>query len=248
MPNQITAIVLAGGQGTRLRSVVPDLPKPMAAVAGRPFLEHLLDYWIAQGVSHFILSVGYRREAIMNHFSTNYRGVPIDYSVEEEPLGTGGGLLLATRHLKKDDKAFLLLNGDTYFAVSLPALVDFAESRTGAWCLALFPTGDTERYMGLERDAHGNILNLGHKAGESTVLANGGVYWVATEHLRQLGFPIGQECSLESDILPKAMATGQRIVGQPSPGTFIDIGVPHDYRRAQTLLPGASPATEFNQN
>lgn len=247
MSERITAIVLAGGQGTRLRSVVPDLPKPMAAVAGRPFLEHLLDYWIAQGVGRFILSVGYRREAIMAHFGAHYRGVPIDYSVEEQPLGTGGGLLLATQYLR-DEPAFLLLNGDTYFAVTLPALVDFAESKAAAWCLALFPTEDTDRYMGLERDAHGNILDLGRKAGGSTVLANGGVYWVATGPLQQLGFSAGQECSLEADILPRAMATGQRIVGQPCPGTFVDIGVPHDYERAQTLLPGTNPATEFNQN
>lgn len=247
MSEPITAIVLAGGQGTRLRSVVPDLPKPMAAVAGRPFLEHLLDYWIAQGVSRFILSVGYRREVIMTHFGAHYRGIPIDYSVEEQALGTGGGLLLATRSLK-DEKAFLLLNGDTYFAVSLPALVDFAKIRAGAWCLALFQTEDTDRYMGLDSDAHGNIHDLGRKTSGSAILANGGVYWVSTEHLKQLGFPIGQECSLEADILPKAMATGQKILGHACPGTFVDIGVPHDYRRAQTLLQNASPAAESNQN
>lgn len=245
MPEAVTAIVLAGGQGTRLRSVVPDLPKPMAAVAGRPFLEHLLDYWIAQGVSRFILSVGYRRETIMAHFGAHYRDVPIDYSIEETPLGTGGGLLLATERLD-DEKAFLLLNGDTYFTISLPALTEFAEASAGAWCLGLFPTKDTDRYMGLATDAHGQILDLNCKASGSTVLANGGVYWVSTEHIAQLGFTAGQEYSLEADILPRAMATRQKIVGLPCSGIFVDIGVPHDYQRAQTLLPSANPVAEFN--
>ncbi len=247
MSERTTAIVLAGGQGTRLRSVIPDLPKPMAAVAGRPFLEHLLDYWIAQGVGRFILSVGYRHEVITTHFGAHYRGIPIDYSVEERPQGTGGGLLLATQHLD-NEKAFLLLNGDTYFAVDLPALINFAETHAATWCLALFLTTDTDRYMGLESDTHGNILHLGRKANDSTVLANGGVYWVATEPLKQLGFSAGQECSLEADILPRAIASGQKIVGQPHPGTFVDIGIPPDYGRAQTLLPRADPVTEFNPN
>ncbi|HEY4956213.1 MAG TPA: sugar phosphate nucleotidyltransferase, partial [Caldimonas sp.] len=84
-----SAIILAGGLGTRLRDAVPDLPKPMAPVAGRPFLAHQMDHWIAQGIDHFVLSVGYRAVAISNHFGDRYRGVPIDYVVEAAPLGTG---------------------------------------------------------------------------------------------------------------------------------------------------------------
>lgn len=246
MPEPITAIVLAGGQGTRLRSVVPDLPKPMASVAGRPFLEILLNYWIAQGVSRFILSVGYRREAIMDHFGTAYRGIPIAYAIEEQPLGTGGGLLIAIRQLLDDTKNVLLLNGDTFFAVALNELIAYAENQHSAWCLALFPTSHTERYMGVERDAQGRLQGLGRKADGGTVLANGGVYWLATKNLAQLGLETGQEYSLEADILPKALAAAQRIVGMPAEGTFIDIGIPDDYQRAQTLLSKAASANEFN--
>ena len=90
-----TAVILAGGLGTRLRSAVPDLPKPMAPVAGRPFLEHLLDYWIAQGINRFVLSVGYRHESIVDHFGVAYKSAELLYAIEETPLGTGGALLLA---------------------------------------------------------------------------------------------------------------------------------------------------------
>jgi hypothetical protein len=88
-----SAIVLAGGLGTRLRSAVPDLPKPMAPIAGRPFLAHQLDQWIAHGIRDFVLAVGYRHEAISDYFGAHYRGASIRYSVEATPLGTGGALL-----------------------------------------------------------------------------------------------------------------------------------------------------------
>ena len=109
-----SAVILAGGLGTRLRSVVSDVPKPMAPVGGRPFLEYQLEYWINQGISRFVLSVGYRHEAITEHFGSRYKGVELEYAVEEQPLGTGGGLLLAAEKLKQDTP-FLLLNKDTYF-------------------------------------------------------------------------------------------------------------------------------------
>src|SRR5262245_49936719 len=118
------AIVLAGGLGTRLRATIGDIPKPLAPVRGRPFLEYLLAYWIGQGVTSFILSVGYRSEMITGHFGASFRGAAIDYAVEDRPLGTGGGLLLATTRLAADDP-FLVLNGDTYFEVPLAALLKF---------------------------------------------------------------------------------------------------------------------------
>ena len=98
----ITAVILAGGLGTRLRSVVPDLPKPMAPVNGRPFLACQMDYWLQQGIQHFVLSVGYRHQSIMDYFGSNYCGSPVEYVVEDTPLGTGGGLLLAVEKLIKE--------------------------------------------------------------------------------------------------------------------------------------------------
>ena len=120
-----SAIILAGGLGTRLRSVVADMPKPMAPVNGRPFLEYLLDYWQNQGISHFIISVGYRHEIITGYFGARYKNATIKYAIEKTPLGTGGGFLLASDHLG-DDRTFLLLNGDTYFPINLASLEKFA--------------------------------------------------------------------------------------------------------------------------
>src|SRR3989344_1539678 len=94
-----TAIVLAGGLGSRLKAVVPDVPKPMAPVNGRPFLEYLIDYWTGQGIDRFILSVGYKREIIGRHFASRHQGIAMDYAVEDRPRGTCGGLLLALKHL-----------------------------------------------------------------------------------------------------------------------------------------------------
>src|SRR5215217_5792510 len=108
------AVILAGGFGTRLREAVPRVPKPMAPIAGRPFLEYQMDYWIEKGITEFILSVGYRSEAIMTHFGDRYKKSLLRYVVEHAPLGTGGGVLKAVDECRIT-APFLLLNGDTYF-------------------------------------------------------------------------------------------------------------------------------------
>lgn len=230
-----TAIVLAGGLGTRLRSVVPNLPKPMAPIGGRPFLEYQFDYWIAQGVSRFVLSVGYRHEVIVDYFGSNYKGAKIDYVIERMPLGTGGGLLLAAEKLG-DDAAFLLLNGDTYFAADLKVLIACSQANDADWCFSLFRANEKGRYMGMGVSPQGQITSLKSGAGHPGHLANGGVYWVHPRALLGGRFAPGDKVSLEDDIVPAAMASGQRLFGIEFPGTFIDIGVPDDYHHAAALL------------
>jgi D-glycero-alpha-D-manno-heptose 1-phosphate guanylyltransferase len=231
-----SAIVLAGGLGTRLRSAVPDLPKPMAPVAGRPFLAHQLDQWIAQGIQDFVLAVGYRHEAISHYFGTHYCGASIRYSVEATPLGTGGALLNAAR-LLADDKRFLLLNGDTYFDVALPTLADFAVRHDADWCFSLFVASEPGRYMGMTVDADGRISAL--KSDDQTPgrLANGGVYLVHPRALRSMSNPAQEPLSLENDLFPAWLAQGKRFLGMALDGRFIDIGLPHDYHRAADVLP-----------
>ena len=228
-----SAIILAGGLGTRLRSAVPDLPKPMAPIAGRPFLAHQMDHWIAQGVSHFVLSVGYRHEAISGFFGRRYRGAALDYVIETTPLGTGGALLLAAVQLPPDEPA-LLLNGDTYFDVVLPELEAHSRRLTAHWCFALFRNTDPARYMGVGVGADGRITAL---RSPDAPLANGGVYLFKPSALQDLTLEPGRAVSLENDIFPQLMARGQRFAGLECPGAFIDIGVPHDYQRAATVLP-----------
>jgi D-glycero-alpha-D-manno-heptose 1-phosphate guanylyltransferase len=231
----VTAIILAGGLGTRLRSVVLDLPKPMAPISGRPFLEHQLDYWIKQGVSNFVLSIGYRHEVIVDHFGNRYKDAELDYVIEKTPLGTGGGLLLAAEKVNQDEP-FLLLNGDTYFAMDLKTLIKFSLTNDADWCFSLFRTREEGRYMGMEISPQGRITSLKSGTGRPGRLANGGVYLVNPRALIRERFSPGDKVSLEDDMFPTAMAVGQRLMGMEFPGVFIDIGVPEDYHRASNLL------------
>ena len=234
--NRITAaVILAGGLGTRLRSEVPELPKPMAPVAGRPFLEHLIEYWVKQGISRFVLSVGYRHEAISGYFGTSFLGARIDYAVENTPLGTGGGLLLAAQTLPQD-RRFLLLNGDTYFAVNVNALADFAASKDADWCFSLFRAQETGRYMGMDLSPEGQIQTLKSGTGQLGRLANGGVYVVHPRIMAKLHVAAGDRASLEDDIFEVALQAGQTMVGLECDGRFIDIGIPQDYWRAAEVI------------
>lgn len=225
------AIVLAGGLGTRLRPVVSDLPKPMAPVNGRPFLEWLLEYWIDQGIRRFIISVGYLPERIVAHFGDQWRGAEIAYAQESEPLGTGGALLLAAKQVRGG--TVLVLNGDTFFAVDLKRLAQCHADFLADCTLSLFRSQDTQRYMGLKLAPDGRVADFASLSGG---LANGGVYLMQTAWLRGLPRPTGQPISLESEIFPQAEKQGWKIYGREWEGAFIDIGVPRDYRRAAELL------------
>jgi D-glycero-alpha-D-manno-heptose 1-phosphate guanylyltransferase len=227
------AIVLAGGLGTRLRTAVPALPKPMAPVNGRPFLEHQLDYWAGQGVTRFILSVGYRHEAITGHFGKTYHNVPVSYAVEDRPLGTGGGLLLAAASLRNAG-AFLVLNGDTYFEVGLASLREFHAATDATLTLALFRSPQHGRYTGLRTGSTGEVLSL--SAGEPGGLANGGVYLMERGLLEEGPWQASSPVSLEEDILPFALRSSKRVYGLECSGRFLDIGIPEDYARAAELL------------
>lgn len=230
-----SAVILAGGLGTRLQNTVPDRPKPMALVNGRPFLEYLLNYWMDQGISHFVISVGYRFDDVTRFFGTCYRGVKIDYAIEETPLGTGGGLLLAAEKVAKNNP-FLLLNGDTFFAVDLKTLMTFSETKNSDWCFSLFRTHEKGRFMGIALSSWGQIVSLDASPGEKGQLANGGVYLVQPRALSSWKASLKNNISLESDIFPCAMTIGQRIFGLEFDRKFIDIGVPSDYYLAQTVL------------
>lgn len=235
----ITAVILAGGLGTRLRSAVPDLPKPLAPIHGRPFLEYQMDYWIDQGVDRFVLSIGYLHEKVIEHFGDSYCGAKLEYVVEDTQLGTGGGLMLALGKVS-DTKSFLLLNGDTYFAVDLQMLSQFAREKSADWCFSLFKTSNTQRYLALGLDRDQRIAQLGIKANEGTCLANGGVYWVNTaamlESAFSIQFPVGAKASLEADIFEYELNRGARIFGLESRGVFLDIGIPEDYETSFSLF------------
>jgi D-glycero-alpha-D-manno-heptose 1-phosphate guanylyltransferase len=162
------AIILAGGKGMRLRAAVPDLPKPLAPVNGRPFLEHQMSYWASQGVDRFVLSIGYRAEMIIASVGSHFGAATVDYAIEERPLGTGGGLLHALPQLKLNEP-FLVLNGDTFFDLPLPDLRRFHERNNSSWTVGLFPTRDSKRYLGMDLDRDDRLISLVTSSAESEV-------------------------------------------------------------------------------
>jgi len=230
------AIILAGGLGTRLRSVLPDLPKPMAPINGKPFLEYQMDFWFAQGIDHFILSVGYKRELIIDHFGYEYRGAKVSYAIEETPLGTGGGLIIALQSVLNKSEPILVLNGDTYFEVDLDKLKAFHLEKNSSWSFSLFHANEAGRYMGMDVEPSGRIASL--KSGTEQIgrLANGGVYLLNPDVLQSLNCSVGDKLSLEDDILSSLLEHNVPLFGCEFDGAFIDIGVPSDYQRAPQIM------------
>jgi len=227
------AIILAGGKGTRLRSVVSDVPKPMAPINNRPFLEYQMDYWIKQGIEQFIISVGYKKEVIIDYFGDNYKIAKIDYVVEDQPLGTGGGFLLA---LKDVDENCLLLNGDTFFEVDLSLLNKIHDENSSDWTMSLFRANESGRYMGIDVDKNGKILSLESGTDKIGRLANGGVYLCNPSFIKKVGQNFVGKVSLEDELMPHFLQEQGRLFGVEFSGKFIDIGVPDDYYRASSIL------------
>jgi D-glycero-alpha-D-manno-heptose 1-phosphate guanylyltransferase len=224
------AIVLAGGLGTRLRGVVDDVPKPMAAVQGRPFLAFVLDQLVDSGFHTAILAIGYRHEAIRSHFGDAHRGLALLYSVEDEPLGTGGALRLACAQLSTRD--VFALNGDTYVELDFPAMLQ-AHLRAGAQLsLAVCQVPDVTRYGAVEV-REGIVHGFREKGQSGPGWINGGVY-VLGPTLRHR-FPPRGAFSFEHDLLMPEVGSIRPLAFRSS-GRFIDIGTPEDYARAQMLF------------
>ena len=230
------AIILAGGLGTRLRSVIPDLPKPLAPIEGKPFLEYLLNYWEAQGIKHFILSVGYKHNTIQEYFGTKYKSADVSYAVEPEPLGTGGGLLLSVQKLKSN-QPFISLNGDTFFAVNRRSLLKYHLEYKADMTLSLVEVSENNRFGRITQNEEGWITSIESTShGSKNFLVNGGVYILAQNLLKTFKNRNSTNFSLEDELLPELFKDKKRVAGFLSKTTFIDIGVPQDYIRAAKIL------------
>lgn len=241
-----SAIILSGGFGTRLRHVVSDVPKPMAPVAGRPFLAWLIDALAAKGISSVTLCTGYKSEVIEEYFKDEYltpRGnrISIKYSREDEPLGTGGAALKALRISGGGD--CLLLNGDTFFDFDLSELCRRHKESGAVLTLALRKVADASRYGSVELGDGGRIGRIAEKSSDGRPgLINGGVYLVSPG-LADLPLPEGT-FSFEREVLEK-LCSSQPFYGLASDGFFIDIGIESDYRAAQGLIPMAAADALF---
>jgi D-glycero-alpha-D-manno-heptose 1-phosphate guanylyltransferase len=229
------AIILAGGKGTRLRAAVPDLPKPLAPVGGRPFLEHQMAYWSSQGVDRFVLSVGYKATMIVDRIGARFGGAEVLYAIEDEPLGTGGAVLLARQKLSANEP-FLVLNGDTFFDLPLAELKAAHVEKDSDWTVGLFPTRDTKRFLGVNLGADDRLISLVAPAAEELVWANGGVYLISPGVLDRVATHFEGQVSLEAEIIPALLNLQTAMYGVRHTGRFIDIGIPEDYRRAAEVL------------
>lgn len=227
------ALIIAGGLGTRLRGVVDDLPKPMAPVRGQPFLTWLFDLIEKQGVEKVVLATGYKHEKISSFFDFRYKNLNIEYSVEAEPLGTGGAVLMALQKIKGEN--FFLLNGDTYFEVNFHDFEDFFNSTGSVMSVALHPVKNAARYGTVILQGN-RIVAFGEKTANKGGLINGGIYVVNKKWFEE-NAP-GEKFSLEKDVLEKKISDNL-ITGYVSDAYFIDIGIPEDYYRAGEELPPA---------
>lgn len=228
------AIILAGGFGTRLRAVVPDLPKPMAPVGERPFLAILLMQLAQAGFQRVVLALGYKAETIQAYFGAHYAGMTLVYTVEDTPLGTGGAIRQALS-LCQDDHIFIF-NGDTYLALEIGE-VEACWQKLKSPIIVARSVPDTARYGRIE-SSHNRFTGFSEKGASGPGLINAGCYVFPPNLLDT--FEPGSAFSLETDFLAHAVHK-QDFRVFVTDGHFIDIGVPEDYARAQIELAGLAP-------
>ena len=217
----------------RLRSVLSDLPKPMAGVAGRPFLAYLLEYLESQGIRRVVLSVGYRFEAIRNYFGDQHGSIRIVYAVEEEPLGTGGAIANALPLV--ESPVFFVCNGDTFLKLDYRAMASLAELDRESFelAVALRQIEDTSRY-GRAVLAGGRLEGFNALGAGGPGLINAGVYLMTSQIFSKLDLP--RKFSFEKEFL-ESRAAALRPLAFPCDVPFIDIGIPAALEEAQVLLP-----------
>lgn len=220
------AVVLAGGVGRRLRRAVPDLPKPLAPIGGRPFLEVLLTALSAKGFRRVILSLGYMAEKVVAHFGCRFAGMELIHEIEPAPLGTGGAVRRALTRCREDQ--VFVFNGDTFLDLDT-AGVEALWRRKRAPVIVAREVADAARYGRLEV-RNGRVACFSEKTSPGYGLVNAGCYLFPTDLFD--GFSSDQAFSLEVDFLPGAVA-GREFSVFISKGRFIDIGTPEEYARAE---------------
>lgn len=223
------AIVLAGGFGTRLASIVSNVPKPMAPLNGKPFLEYILSELAENGITHIVLAVHHKKEFIMDYFGNSFRGVQIDYSVEVSPLKTGGAIKQALRYCQEN--YVFVINGDTFYEVPLKDMRCKSLQTNKTVTIAVKEMHNFSRYGKVDVDKEGLITTFHEKEFCACGYINGGIYDIARNALDQSP----DIFSIEEEFFPKIVKAGE-IGAFISNGYFIDIGVPEDYEKAQNEL------------
>jgi D-glycero-alpha-D-manno-heptose 1-phosphate guanylyltransferase len=228
----VTAFILAGGLGTRLRSVLPDTPKAMAPIEGSPFLNHLLDKLSQAGVSRTVLCTGHLAGQIEDGIGETYKGMQVRYSREESPMGTGGAVRLAMPFL--DSSLALVLNGDSFCDVDIRGLLEWHRVKQAKGTLVLAKVEDCSRYGSVALDPEGTVASFrekGAQGGKGWI--NAGVYLLDRSLIESI--PAGREVSLERETIPASIGKG--LFGfRMEYGGFIDIGTPDSYAQAREFF------------
>ncbi|MFK0445798.1 nucleotidyltransferase family protein [Campylobacter jejuni] len=214
------AIILCGGLGTRLKSIIKDIPKPMAPINDKPFLEFIFEYLKKQGIKEVILAVSYKYEVIQEYFKDEFLGIKIKYSIEKEPLGTGGAIKEALKFIKNEA---YVLNGDTIFDIDLKKLI----LNNSKICLALKQMNDVDRYGTVELDSKNYIKIFKEKEFKKQGLINGGIYFLNKDIFND--FTLQEKFSFEEFLQENYEKLKAK--AHIFDNYFIDIGVPGDYGR-----------------
>jgi len=229
--SQICAAILVGGLGTRLRSVLPDSPKVLAEVLGRPFVTFLLDQLDTAGVRNVVLCTGHRCEEVRKQLGETYRSLSLTYSQEDAPLGTGGALRLALPHLSSDP--VLVMNGDSYANANLNAFLGWFSQKDLAAALILTKVLDTNRYGRIILGKDSRVRSFEEKDGKANSgWINAGVYLLKRKSLESI--PSVSSYSLEKDFFPGLIDKG--LHGYRCTGEFLDIGTPESYSKAASFF------------
>ena len=230
---EITAVILAGGLGTRLRGVVADRPKVLAEVNGRPFITYLLDRLVDAGIGRVVLCTGYKAEMVKSVLKDRYRGIELIYSEEDFPLGTGGALRRALPLF--GGSPLLVMNGDSFCSVDLSLFLQQHEISGAKASLTLVSVADIGRYGTVEVSPDSSVVSFEEKGARNGYgLINAGVYLLDNSVIEML--PIEKVASLELDLFPRLI--GQGLYGFTHPAEFIDIGVAADYYAAADFFSG----------
>ncbi|OHB87373.1 MAG: hypothetical protein A3D13_08415 [Planctomycetes bacterium RIFCSPHIGHO2_02_FULL_40_12] len=230
-PEKLTAVILAGGLGTRLRSVVGDCPKILALVNNRPFLSYLLDQLLCNDFSHVILCTGHGAGQVSAAFGNVYKGLTIEYSLEAKPLGTGGAIRNAILRIKTNN--ILVMNGDSYINVDLKTYIEWHFRNCIEVSLLLTQVSNTSYYGSVYVDKNGLVKQFVEK-NEATTLGwiNAGIYISKKRLISQI--PAGESFSLEYDFFPNFVGKG--LHGFKCNDSFIDIGTPESYDKADQFF------------
>jgi len=229
----VIPVILAGGKGTRLAPSCPGIPKVIVPVAGRPFIEYLLDHLMLHGFREVVLCVGYLKDQIIKTLGNSYCGMKLIYSMEDKPLGTGGALkkLLNNNTIRK--KFLLVMNGDSFSDVALDDYISWHILNRCKFSLVLVEINDVSRYGKVCIDSKQKVVSFNEKSAGGRGLINCGIYLFDMNSIRQF-LPDGAS-SLEYDVLPQLIIDGG-IYGYKTKKGFIDIGTPESYRIAQSLM------------